>query len=156
MTFQTSPLINYVYWIVARSRLTDVATTASMGWETPTGSGALLPVLLQELTRFSKCNIQSREVQLHCTTEMRKYELYIYTRTHTYMHTYIYSHVQTQKQITHEHSRMLVYIRHAHTRTQTIHPPIHTCKDKSGKAKVQPRTGYEIPEGSRGIALLFH
>ena len=34
MTFQISALINYVYCIVARSRLTDVATTESVKWET--------------------------------------------------------------------------------------------------------------------------
>jgi len=34
MTFQASALINYVYCIVARSRLTDVATTESVEWET--------------------------------------------------------------------------------------------------------------------------
>jgi len=34
MTFQTSALINYVYCIAARSRLTDVATTESVEWET--------------------------------------------------------------------------------------------------------------------------
>jgi len=34
MTFQTSALINYVYCIVARSRLADVATTESVEWET--------------------------------------------------------------------------------------------------------------------------
>jgi len=45
---------------------------------------------------------------------------------------------------------------HTYTHTQTIHPPIPTSKDKSGKGKVQPRTGHESPEGSRGIALLFH
>jgi hypothetical protein len=34
MKFQTSALINYVYCIVARSRLTDVATRATIEWET--------------------------------------------------------------------------------------------------------------------------
>jgi len=34
MTFQTSALVNYVYCIVTRSRLTDVATKAVIEWET--------------------------------------------------------------------------------------------------------------------------
>jgi len=34
MTFQTSALTNYVYCIVARSRLTNVATMAIIEWET--------------------------------------------------------------------------------------------------------------------------
>ena len=34
MTFQASALINYVYCIVARSRLTDVATAESEEWKT--------------------------------------------------------------------------------------------------------------------------
>ena len=38
MTFQTPALLNYVYRIVARSRLTYVATTASIEWETPDSS----------------------------------------------------------------------------------------------------------------------
>ena len=33
MTFQKAPLINYVYCTVARSRLTDVATAASIEWD---------------------------------------------------------------------------------------------------------------------------
>jgi len=34
MTFQASALINYVYCVVARSRLTDVATAESEEWKT--------------------------------------------------------------------------------------------------------------------------
>ena len=34
MTCQTPGLVNYVYCIVATNRLTDVATTASIEWET--------------------------------------------------------------------------------------------------------------------------
>jgi hypothetical protein len=33
MTFQISALVNYVYCIVARSRLNDVVTKAVMDWE---------------------------------------------------------------------------------------------------------------------------
>jgi hypothetical protein len=41
MTFQTQAPINYVYRIVARSRLTDVATTAIVEWETLNSGGTL-------------------------------------------------------------------------------------------------------------------
>jgi len=34
MTFQTYAPLNYVYCIVVRSRLTDVATTVIVEWET--------------------------------------------------------------------------------------------------------------------------
>ena len=37
MTFHTSTLMNYVYCIVARSRLTDVATMVVIKWETLNG-----------------------------------------------------------------------------------------------------------------------
>jgi len=37
MTFQTSALVNYVYCIETRSRLTDVATKAVVEWETLNG-----------------------------------------------------------------------------------------------------------------------
>jgi len=37
MTFHTSALVIYVYCIVARSRLTDVATMVVIEWETLNG-----------------------------------------------------------------------------------------------------------------------
>jgi len=44
MTVQTSALINYVYCIVARSRLTDVATTASIEYKTSSSCGVMCSV----------------------------------------------------------------------------------------------------------------
>ena len=44
MTFQKPAPINYVYCIVARCRLTDVATTASIEWEKPRSSDVMCAV----------------------------------------------------------------------------------------------------------------
>ena len=44
MTFHTPAPINYVYCTVVRSRLTDVATAASIEWETPDSSGVTCTV----------------------------------------------------------------------------------------------------------------
>ena len=44
MTFQTAALLNYVYCIVARSRLTYVATTASIEWVKASSRGVMFTV----------------------------------------------------------------------------------------------------------------
>ena len=44
MTFQTPAPIKYVYCMVARSRLTDVATTASIEWEKASSSDVMCTV----------------------------------------------------------------------------------------------------------------
>jgi len=48
MTFHTSTLMNYVYCIVARSRLTDVATVAVIEWETLNSGETLIACCTEE------------------------------------------------------------------------------------------------------------
>ena len=56
MTLQISAFINYVYCIVARSRLTDVATMALIEWET-LNSGETQIAYCTEAVRMAAQNV---------------------------------------------------------------------------------------------------
>ena len=71
--------------------------------------------------------VQPKYVNMNC----------IHKHIHACIRTYVYSYVKIQTQV---------------TRT-TIHSSIHVKVKVKGK--IQPRTGHETPEGSRGLALLF-
>ena len=56
MPFQTSALVNYDHFIVARSRLTDVATMALIEWET-LNSGETQIAYCTEAVRMAAQNV---------------------------------------------------------------------------------------------------
>ena len=145
MTFQTSALINLFFCIVARSRLTDVATTVCVEWERASSNGVMSTVSCSDATTdtihysgtkcwkqsvqlnihlcFSKWKCQSREIQLHCITEMRKYEMY------THIHSYVHIFTDAYNTCADIHACFYTYgygCTHAQTHTQhSIHSSMH-------------------------------